>query len=51
MYDGAGYQPLPNFEQPTSEAGTSNLYLRKRLDTQHSYSPPSPGANVALEAR
>jgi len=53
MYDREQYQPLLNFEQPTSVAGATNLYFRKPLDTQDPPSPPTlPGAaNVALEAR
>jgi hypothetical protein len=33
MYDREQYEPLPNFAQPTSAAGATNLYFRKRLET------------------
>ena len=39
MYDREQYQPLPNFEQPTSAAGATNLYFRKRLDTAQGGGP------------
>ena len=39
MYDREQYQPLPNFEQPTSAAGATNLYFRKRLDTAQGGDP------------
>ena len=54
MYDREQYEPLPNFAQPTSAAGATNLYFRKRLEAAQ---PParaaptiSPVANLALEA-
>ena len=52
MYDRVGYRPLPNFEQPTSAGGVTNLYFRKPLDAQGPCAPASPGANGAcVEAR
>ena len=57
MYAREQYQSLPNFEQPTSAAGATNLYFRKRLDTAQGAAGPVPLsaddlANVArLEAR
>ena len=34
MYDREQYEPLPNFAQPTSAAGATNLYFRKHLETE-----------------
>ena len=59
MYDREQYEPLPNFAQPTSAAGATNLYFRKHLETDDTEAaqPPargaatiSPVANLALEA-
>ena len=60
MYDREQYEPLPNFAQPTSAAGATNLYFRKHLETEEdteAAQPParaaatiSPVANLALEA-
>ena len=59
MYDREQYEPLPNFAQPTSAAGATNLYFRKHLETEDTETaqPParaaatvSPVANLALEA-
>ena len=49
MYDREQYEPLPNFAQPTSAAGATNLYFRKHLETEDTEAaqPPPPARGAA----